>query len=554
MRAPSTSDGGHDAPWWLALGALFLLLCALIRPAGEFPLNDDWSYSRAVRTWLETGHLRFTGWTSVPLVAHAAWGALFCLPAGFSFGTLRVATAAAGLLGVWGMFFLARSAGAGRPAAAAAAATLAVNPLYVHLSQTFMTDVPFTAAATWALAGFLRALTDPRRRWLALGLLGSLAAALTRHVGLIPPLAFLLAACARPRDVARPRNWLPAAAVALALFGFCAYGAARLNLRPFWASQSGRLAESLGAPGGLARILERAGEIAIYLGLFALPYEAFVLAGAARRQAVARLAMALAAGALVAAGLAALGVRLPLAGNVLYDTGLGPVRLYDHITRGLPHGFAAPAGVWTLATGLGVAGAVLGGIRWRAAWRQPAGTRDTARATRRLAGWSAAGWLAPMLAAGYFDRYLLVLLPLWLLGAPAAAEPVSPRAQPLPAVATLLAALWAAFAVAATRDYFAWNRARWAALHDLVERAGVAPGRIDGGFEFNGWYGYDPAWPADRQPPPDRSWWWVADDEYVITLGPVPGYTEQACYPFTRWLGRAPGAVRVLHRDAAAPR
>ena len=544
LAPPPSSGGRGDAAALLALAALALLMGALILPVGEFPLNDDWSYARAVQTWLETGTLRFTGWTSVPLVAQALWGALFCLPGGFSFAALRLSTAVAGLLGAWGLFFLLRSAGRNRPTAFAAALTLAVNPLYVNLSHTFMTDVPFVAAALWALAGFVRSFSDPRPRWLWLGLVGSVAATLVRHTGLVLPLAYFLACRLGPRDAVRSRSGWPGAVTALALAGFCACGAAWLDLRPFWMNHGDALASGFRAP---ARMLERAGEIAIYLGLFGLPFELFALSGESRRRSLLRIAWILPLAALTALGLDSLGIRLPMAGNVLHAAGLGPVRLYDVATLGLSNGASFAAGWWTLATGLGVAGAGLGACRWLAAWRAPAS--DSARRTRGLLVLCAAGWLAPMLAAGYMDRYLLALLPIWCFGPTPSTSDGASRSRGWLAAALLAALLWATFAVAATHDYFSWNRARWAALNDLTARRRVSPDRIDGGFEFNGWHLYDPAHPADRQPPPDKSWWWVADDEYVVTLGPVPGYAEQSRHPFSSWLGHSPGEIRVGRRD-----
>jgi hypothetical protein len=548
--AASPSAGWRgEAPAWIALALLAAALAWTVRPIGEFPLNDDWSYARAVQTWIESGRLHFTGWTSLPLIAQILWGRLFCLPAGFSFLALRLSTAVAGLLGTWGLFVLVRSAGHRRSTAFAAAATLAVNPLYVNLSHTFMTDVPFIAASIWALAGFVRFTSDPRRRWLWLGALASLAAALIRHPGAWIPIAFFLAVRTGPRDAVCSASRRPALLVPLALIGFCLLAHACWGLRPFWASQGGRLAAGLLQP---LRLLERIGETAIYLGLFSLPFLLFALAGEPRRRAAARLAgtVLIALGATLA--LHRLDIRLPLAGNVLHAAGLGPVRLFDVATLGLPNEAALPAGWWTLATGLGLAGVGLGAALGRTAWR----FRDpsvAASRTRRLLAFCVAGWIAPMWIAGYMDRYLLVILPPLLAALASAACPHGHRSRALLAAALAAAALAAAFGALATRDYLAWNRARWAALHELVEVQLISPDRIDGGFEFNGWHRYDPAHPADRDPPAGRSWWWVDDDEFVIALGPVPGYADKFRHPFPRRLGPSPGAIRVLRREAAVP-
>ena len=92
----------------VALVCGWSVLVVLANPSGAFPLNDDWSYSRAVETLVDHGHLSFTVWQSMPLITQVFWGALFTLPFGFSFLALRVSTAALGALGLVATYFLLR--------------------------------------------------------------------------------------------------------------------------------------------------------------------------------------------------------------------------------------------------------------------------------------------------------------------------------------------------------------------------------------------------------------------------------------------------------------
>src|SRR5216684_2548164 len=119
----------------------------------------------------------------------------------------------------------------------------------------------------------------------------------------------------------------------------------------------------------------------------------------------------------------------------------------------------------------------------------------------------------------------------------------------VPAVVTL--ALCGVFSVAGTHDYLSWNRVRWQALNNLMQEQHVSPKQMDGGVEFNAWYLYSRSYPnpllsvdidwnkkpesMERKPAPTKSWWWVASDDYVVTFGPVPGFTELKCYQFQRW-------------------
>jgi len=100
------------------------------------------------------------------------------------------------------------------------------------------------------------------------------------------------------------------------------------------------------------------------------------------------------------------------------------------------------------------------------------------------------------------------------------------------------------FALAGTHDYMAWNRVRWQALTDLMEKDHISHQHIDGGFEFNGWYAYD----AKYEQNSSKSWWWVEDDSYVISFGQIAGYEEIKRYPFHRWMPIGQGNIFVLKR------
>jgi len=112
-----------------------------------------------------------------------------------------------------------------------------------------------------------------------------------------------------------------------------------------------------------------------------------------------------------------------------------------------------------------------------------------------------------------FDRYLFLFVPaiLVLVVTKETRSGYMPERRWRGALSLMLVLVYATVAVAATHDYLAWNRARWMATRTLME-AGVSPHQIDGGYEFNGWYLSDP----NYQREPNKSYWWVDDDEYVI--------------------------------------
>jgi len=42
--------------------------------------------------------------------------------------------------------------------------------------------------------------------------------------------------------------------------------------------------------------------------------------------------------------------------------------------------------------------------------------------------------------------------------------------------------------------------------------------------------------------------WWVAEDDYSITFGPMPGYQVEKSYRLKRWLPFGPAQILVLHK------
>jgi 4-amino-4-deoxy-L-arabinose transferase-like glycosyltransferase len=97
----------------------------------------------------------------------------FCLPFQCSFTVLRFSTLTLGLIGVWALYALIREIQGDVRTALAAAATLAANPLWFALSNTFMTEVPFVALSILAVWCFARGFRRQEQLSLGAGLLVS---------------------------------------------------------------------------------------------------------------------------------------------------------------------------------------------------------------------------------------------------------------------------------------------------------------------------------------------------------------------------------------------
>ena len=185
-------------PLLVVLG-LWLAAVALIGAGGEFPLSDDWAYAHVVRSLIDGHGFDFLPWTGASLVVQALYGAAACKLAGFSHQTLRVTTLVMSAIGIVSLYALLRELGAAARVAAAGAGALAFSPLWLSLSFTFMTDVPFAAlaiAATWL---YVRALRAGSRSGLVTAGAVAAAAFLVRQHAASVAVAAALAALVPPR-------------------------------------------------------------------------------------------------------------------------------------------------------------------------------------------------------------------------------------------------------------------------------------------------------------------------------------------------------------------
>ena len=86
----SASSRENDIVAVVALSALWAIPLIVIGVHGEFPLNDDWAYTRTTQTLLETGRFERDVWTYAPIHTNVALGVVFSWIFGFSFETLRL--------------------------------------------------------------------------------------------------------------------------------------------------------------------------------------------------------------------------------------------------------------------------------------------------------------------------------------------------------------------------------------------------------------------------------------------------------------------------------
>lgn len=535
------------SPVWIPVAASSLLWFALFLtvPFGrqDFPLNDDWAYARGAFAFARGDGIHYFGWTSVPLIGQWLWAWPFIKILGPTNAALRLSTVVLSLLGTVAFYRLLRDdAGLSPRRAAFGASTLALNPLFLVCSGTFMTDVPALSFGLISLALATRALkTGHLLLWIAAAVVGALGG-LTRQTALAAPLAAAIALLSFPA-YRRPRFLYLAVMAAPLILGIAANQ--WLAQRPDIVHQgmSARLPE----PGDLLR---GPFMIVIYLGLAVLPI--LLLSP----MLVRRRALFLASFTVLLLG----AVYLVLTRRQMFPYLGNLITVFGQLTLGVELVGKRDILIPVQASLALTLAACLGGAALIA--RSVHGFRSGAVSLSRvlqspLLLYSGMHFAFLFLISRFFDRYLLSVLPAAIFAclvvippsasttpAAAAAEPEQPpiRLEPLAGIAAL--ALWAFLGAGLMHDWLAWNAARYELGKRAIAR-GIAVADLEGGLEWDGWHSPEGAAPLPPGPLAAREGLALAMSKtlfpyltgrYALSFSPLRGTRIRDAEPYRLWL------------------
>lgn len=480
-------DSSERAALALVLGLCIgiPLVSAIVTGSIAIPHNDDWAFFRILFHLADTGDLRLVGWNEMMFFGQLLWAVPIAWITGPDLAAINVVNASISGVGLILTYRLARRY---LPPRTALVVPLAVGlfPGFSALVTTFMTEPSAFAAQLGCLLLGLNAISsDGRRRGLLLAaaLLVGLYGFSIREFAIAAPLAVLAGLFMDEIRAKRP-PWLSVSG-AVAIFLVAAY------LYTWRQSLGAGNSHFFGLQlGQLLAIQVAQNMITVGFGLV-LPLVVVIV----RRRWTLGLAAALGGAALL--GLGALALTSSAGEPTCCLGGSGSVFRGNLLTQRGPLGNQVlagdrptmPLGIWLLISGLALGSAAL------VAGRAIESLSGLAKRIRMPApdlfvitsfGTLTAGAIVfrAVLGGPTFDRYLT---PLVLVGTIGLLRSVPDDADWVRSKAALTAAAGLTlFSLAIVAGGHSFDAARWRAAESAVA-SGIAPGDVDGGFE---WVGY----------------------------------------------------------------
>ncbi|MFH1117210.1 MAG: glycosyltransferase family 39 protein [Pseudomonadota bacterium] len=562
MKRPST----YGSMWkpLMVLTGIWAAIIVIVNPVGEFMINDDWAFVRCLESLMREGRLETTGHGPLhapggpALITHLLWGLAFVKAAGFSLTVLRLSVLTLGVLASLVVFLLLRRCGASTGLSMLGTLSLVFNPLFLSQCFSFMTDITFTSFALVSVLFFHIGVEKSNTGIIIIGLAFALAATLTRQLGLALPIGFVAACFLHPKgeELGRLKMTLLAAGIAVVPWIGYEIFLQQAGSTPIVEHSMLRNAVKNACSMGPLRyadfllrhlLVSTLGYVCFLISpVLALYYGTSWSSGSFRCFAICLTAVLSACEVSLLLGIVDFPVIMN--GNVIYNLGIGPIVLRDTYIMGLERSAALPKALyavivyWTI-----IAAAVLGTLAIRG-FRGPSGQARTPDGS--ATGFTAVNcaltalvYMAVIVPLPPYDRYLILpcaLLIVWLVAGTPSPKAFVPSLGTAVSIAAPLICL-AVFSVFGTRDFLEMKRSLSNAHDYVLNVLKVNPCRVDGGFEFNGYHCYRKGMPHQT----GLSWWWVEKEEYLITLGTLPGYRVVRTFPFPRLLG-PDGAVHLL--------
>jgi len=476
------------------------------------------------------------------LVAQTIWGAIFTKIGGFSFLVLRFSTIVLAVLFTY--FFNGFITNRRNPRVALfATLSLILGPIFIAQSVTFMTEIPYLITFFLAIVHYYKFFDTQKGKYLVYGILFSVIALMIRQTALILPLGFgvthFLLTSKKWKNIIQAA--LPTVIAIIVLIGYKNWRIYTNNIEGSY-SNVGVMLDTL-LSFDVDYLTQRIGVIILHVGFFLSPISIFFLVNSKQLLKKTNKWKYFILTVVLIPFIYSSWNSFPI-GNVMYNLGLGP-KVLKEVMFYLNRPYSAPEFIWNGLRILATISIFILGMKAINKWSNfkkivPDLSSPSIKPNFFLITLGSGLFIFLVLNPTFFDRYLLpitMLLTLFI-----ALNSSFTGKLTLPYALTIGIGL---ISIVLSRDYFSWSRTRAEALNYLTQEMGVSPSSIDGGVEFNGWHKSGP-WRDVPKEPDEKSWWFVTDDEYLISTGPFPKYKKLKSFNYQQILPYRTDTIFIL--------
>ena len=529
----------------ILLISLWLLVIVFVNPLGNFPLNDDWAYSLNVYNLTEKGIIDFSDWPAMTLISHVLWGAMFCKIFGFSFTILRISNLILSIIGIISIYLISKKISKNSLLAFLLSIIIAFNPIFFSLSYTFMTDTSFLTFTMLGLLFFIKFFEKDKTIDLLLATIFTIISVLIRQIGLFLPIAFAFS------FVVYKRFSLYSFILSITII-LIAYSS--INLYENWLLQYQDLPQHYSSikdliPENLKSLLLKTvntiGTVGFYIGLFLSPLVLYFTHQKLKSNSSKTNLISLIATAPFVLTFISAWKHVPIV-NIFYNLGLGPKLLKDahwnyNISPQLSSFSFDIIKIFAFISAFFAVFLVINEVYKLFINKEKSFEKNSKILILIL---FLLNILFLFLNRHYFDRYNLIFFPLLSIFLIPSEKIKSNLSVKL--ISSILLTIFISFSIFATKDYLSWNRARWEALNYLQKEKNISPNDIDGGFEFNGWH---KTGERSRSVKYKKSWWFVDNDEYVVSFGDVCNYHKIKGFAYNQIMSKKNDSIYILKRN-----
>ncbi|MBM2813383.1 MAG: hypothetical protein HW421_145 [Ignavibacteria bacterium] len=527
----------------LIIASVWIGLIFIVDPTGEFPLNDDWLYAKSVLILITNSHIKLMDYISMTLLSNIIWGALFCKLFGFSFLTLRVSNLVISYIGIGIFYVILRLFGLKRLVAYLFTGILAFNPIFFSISYTFMTDNFFLTVILLSFLFFVFYLKYDSNYYLIPAIFFSVVATLSRQIGLFLPLGFGLAVLFFGGLNLRKsiRAFLPFFISLFFLISYYLFLNEYSRVPQSSDYHTGIIANTLENPLSIAKSITKNFLSSIYrIGFFLLPLLPFLIRYLYRLIGKRKINLIITSLVLIPSIFSLFYYidKLPLFWNSIHSGGIGPITLNNFESLPNSHYSTLPNSFWLVVSFLSILNGSILFSYFVTSFFERIRDFNSFRLNKQnifiiFPAFSIIIYWLLFSLTYFFDRYLVIFIPFFIILIIILWGDINSLIKTHSKILmALILVFFLGFSVLGTIDYLNWNRIRWNALSELTFIDGISPLKINGGYEFNGWYCYY----VNTEDDSEKTRWLVQEDEYIVSFDEKKKYNIYKAYKYQRLL------------------